>query len=158
MKLPGGMKLPRGIKRPRGAMTLPRGMAIGLIVVGVLGIVFTLARGGSPRGYVKDHYKRAGSDRGALVYTSAQPPARVAAAIQKAHSPADRRATPEGVFLRYRKDYIGVLATGSGGSKIQVANENRGYGLFYPFVGGYWGSYSGPAESFRGGGPGGGTK
>lgn len=131
--------------------------AIGLILAGVLGIVFTLAGAGSPRSYVKDHYKRAGSDRGAEVYTSAKPPARVAADITKAHKPADRRATPEGVFLRYRSDYVGVMPRGRG-SRIEVADEKRGYGLFFPFVGGFWGRSSGRGEAFRGGGPGGGGK
>jgi len=138
-------------------VTLPRGLAIGLIVAGILGIVLTITSSGSVRSYVKDHYKRAGSEGGAEVYTSTKPPTTVAAAIQKAHAPADRRVTPEGIFLRYRKDFVGIEPRGAG-SRIRVADERRGYGLFFPFVGGYWGSYSGPAESFRGGGPGGGSK
>lgn len=138
-------------------MRLPKLAAIGLIVAGVLGIGLTLANAGSVKGYVKDHYKRTGSDRGAQVYTSPKPPTTVAAEIAEAHKPADRRVTPEGVFLRYRSDYVGVTAGGTG-SRIEVADERRGYALFFPFVGGYWGSYSGPAESFRGGGPGGGGK
>jgi hypothetical protein len=138
-------------------VTLAKGAAIALIVAGVLGIVLTLTSTGSVKGYVKDHYKRVGSDRGAQIYSSPKPPARVAEEIAKAHKPADRRVTPEGVFLRYRKDYVGVLASGRG-SRIEVADEKRGYALFFPFVGGYWGTYSGPAETFRGGGPGGGGK
>ena len=138
-------------------MSLPRGLAIGLIVVGVLGIVLTLSSTGSVRSYVKDHYERSGSQNGAEVYTAAKSPAKVAAEIQGEHEPADRRVTPEGIFLRYRKDYVGIQPAGRG-SRITLADERRGYGLFYPFVGGYWGSYSGPAESFRGGGPGGGGK
>lgn len=131
--------------------------AIGLMLAGVLGIVFTLAGSGSARSYVKDNYKRAGSDRGAELYTSPKPPARVAAEIAKKHEPADRRATPEGVFLRYRSDYVGVMPMGRG-SRIAVADERRGYGLFFPFVGGFWGRASGRGEAFRGGGPGGGGK
>jgi len=138
-------------------VTFPKGAAIGLIVIGVLGIVLTLSSAGSVKSYVKDHYKRVGEDRGATVYSSTKPPARVASEIAKAHKPADRRVTPEGVFLRYRGDYVGVTSSGRG-SRIAVADEKRGYPLFFPFVGGYWGSYSGPAESFRGGGPGGGGK
>jgi len=138
-------------------MSLGKGAAIGLIVVGVLGIILTLSSAGSVEGYVKDNYKRVGSQRGADVYSSAKPPATVAREIAKAHKPADRRITPEGVFLRYRKDYVGITSQGRG-SRIEVADENRGYALFFPFVGGYWGTFSGPAESFRGGGPGGGGK
>jgi hypothetical protein len=138
-------------------MSLPKGAAIALIVVGVLGIVLTLSSTGSVKSYVKDHYQRAGSDQGAEIYTSTKPPVKVASEIAKAHKPADRRVTPEGIFLRYRKHFVGVLAAGTG-SRIEVADERRGYALFFPFVGGYWGSYSGPAETFRGGGPGGGGK
>jgi hypothetical protein len=131
--------------------------AIGLIVLGVLGLLATVTGSGSARSYVKDNYKRAGSDRGADLYTSPKPPAKVAAEIAKAHTPADRRATPEGVFLRYRSDFVGVMGQGRG-SRIAVADERRGYGLFFPFVGGYWGRASGRGEGFRGGGPGGGGK
>ncbi len=131
--------------------------AIGLIGLGVLGLVLTLAGSGSVRSYVKDNYKRAGSDRGAELYTSPKPPAKVAAEIVDANTPADRRATPEGVFLRYRSDYVGVMPQGTG-SRIAVADERNGYGLFFPFVGGYWGRASGRGEAFRGGGPGGGGK
>jgi len=138
-------------------VSLPRGLAIGMIVAGVIGIVAVIARNESARDYVKKHYTRAGTRNGALVYTSSKPPLTVAKDIEDAHKPADRRVTPEGVFLRYRKDFIGVLASGKG-SKIEVADERRGYHAFYPFIGGYWGSYSGPGEAFRGGGPGGGGK
>ena len=138
-------------------MSLPRGLAIGLIVVGVLGIVLVFTSTGSVRSFVKDKYDRAGSQNGAEVYRSSQSPTKVAAAISGKHKPADRRVTPEGIFLRYRKDFVGIQPSGRG-SRITLADEKRGYGLFYPFVGGYWGSYSGPGESFRGGGPGGGGK
>lgn len=131
--------------------------AIGLIVLGVLGLAFTLTGSGSARSYVRENYTRAGSDRGADIYTSPKAPTRVAAEISDAHKPADRRTTPEGVFLRYRSDYVGVMPQGTG-SRIAVADERRGYGLFFPFVGGYWGRASGRGEGFRGGGPGGGGK
>jgi len=62
--------------------------------------------------------------------------------------------TESGVFLRYSKDYVGVVPDRGGGSKIYVDDERRGYAHFYPFIGGFWGSYSGRGESFRGGGPG----
>lgn len=132
-------------------------LAIGLIALGVLGLLGVLFGTGSVRSYVQNNYKRTGSDRGADLYTSSKPPARVAAEIAEAHDPADRRATPEGVFLRYRSDFVGVMPMGTG-SRIAVADERRGYGLFFPYVGGYWGSSSGRGERFRGGGPGGGGK
>jgi len=139
-------------------MRLRRGLALGLVGAGVLVLVLVLAGStGGVRGFIRDTYERAGSDRGAEVYRSDEPPAAVARQIADAHAPADRRATPEGVFLRYRDDMVGVTAEGEG-SRIAVADEDRGYALFFPFVGGYWGRSSGPAETFRGGGPGGGGK
>lgn len=131
--------------------------AIALILAGLLGIGLVVTGSGSARSFVKDNYKRAGSDRGADVYTSTKPPTKVAGEIAKAHKPADRRVTPEGVFLRYRSDFVGVTGQGTG-SRIAVADEKRGYGLFFPFIGGYWGRASGRGEGFRGGGPGGGGK
>jgi hypothetical protein len=38
-------------------------------------------------------------------------------------------------------------------STAYISDERRGYGFFFPFVGGFWGSYTGPGERFRGGGP-----
>jgi len=135
---------------------LRRVLALGLVALGVLGLVLVVTgSSGGVRGFVRDTYERAGSDRGAEVFRADAPPAAVAKQIADAHAPADRRATPEGVFLRYRDDYVGVTPEGEG-SRIAVADEDRGYALFFPFVGGYWGRYSGPGETFRGGGPGGG--
>ncbi len=139
-------------------MRLRKGLALGLIGAGVLALVLVLVgSSGGVRGFIRDTYERDGSDRGAEVYRSGKPPATVAREIAAEHAPADRRATPEGVFLRYRDDMVGVTPQGDG-SRIAVADEDRGYALFFPFVGGYWGRYSGPAEGFRGGGPGGGGK
>ncbi len=132
---------------------MKKGLAIGLIVIGLLGVVAAFATAGSVRGYLKDEFRAAGRDDGQLLYTSNQSVAKTAAKIAKAHEPADRRVTPEGVFLRYRKDFVAVTPQGSG-SRIAVVDERRGYTAFYGYVGGYWGTYSGRGESFRGGGPG----
>ncbi len=131
--------------------------AIVLIVLGVVGFGATAFGSNSVRGFVKDKYERAGSEGGADRYRSKKPPLEVAKQIVDAHKPADRRVAPEGVFLRYRNDYVGIEPDGSG-SKILVADEKRGYGLFFPYVGGFWGRASGRGEGFRGGGPGGGGK
>lgn len=131
--------------------------AIALILAGVLGIASVATGSGSARSFVKDTYTAAGSEGGADVFTSPKAPTKVAAEIAGAHKPADRRVTPEGVFLRYRSDFVGVTGRGTG-SRIAVADEKRGYGLFFPFIGGYWGRSSGRGEGFRGGGPGGGGK
>ncbi len=113
---------------------------------------------GSVRDVVADRYRlerrEGGGERASLVYRSSRPPTRTAAEISDALKPGDRRTTESGVFLRYSKDMVGIVPDGRGGSRILVDDERRGYSHFYPFVGGYWGTYSGPAESFRGGGPG----
>ena len=79
----------------------------------------------------------------------------MAASIAGKWKPAERLADPSGYFLRYRNDIVAVTAAPEGGgSRIFVDEERRGYARWYPYVGGYWGTYSGPGEGFRGGGPG----
>lgn len=115
--------------------------------------------GSSVRDYVRDNYRvqdDEGGDRGSFVAISTKPPTETAKDIADARKPGDRRLTESGVFLRYADDYVGVVPDGKGGSRILVDDERRGYSHFYPFIGGYWGSYSRRGESFRGGGPGGG--
>jgi len=76
--------------------------------------------------------------------------------IAGAVKPADERSTPAGHFLRYDDDIVTISPQGGGGSRIVVDDEETGYRRGFVYLGGWWGSYSGPAESFRGGGPGGG--
>jgi hypothetical protein len=134
-----------------------RWVALGLVAVGGLLAVLALTHTGSVRGYVREHYRYAGARGAQQLYRSDRPALPTAAAIEHAFTPSDRRATPEGVFLRYRKDMVAVTPSGRG-SQVSVVPEREGYRLFYPYVGGFWGTYSGPAETFRGGGPGGGGK
>lgn len=128
----------------------------GLGILIVLGMVFLSE--GSVREYVAERYTRTSSDdpalAGALVYTSTRSAAVVTNEITSAWKPADRHTDPAGYFLRYRDDIIAVSPTASGGSRIVVDDGDRGYTRWYGFVGGYWGTYSGPAEGLRGGGPG----
>ena len=76
-------------------------------------------------------------------------------ALADEHKPADRRSTPEGHFLRYADDMVGIVPDPDDESRstAYISDERRGYGFFFPFVGGFWGSYTGPGERFRGGGP-----
>jgi Domain of unknown function (DUF4247) len=122
--------------------------AVGLIVIGV-----AVATSQNAVDYIKKHYKRDGTDRGAPVYISPYTATQTAQQISDADGPGDRRTTESGVFLRYPREMIAVLAAGRG-SHILVANQRTGYGLFYGYVGGFWGTYSGRAGAFRGGGPG----
>jgi hypothetical protein len=133
-----------------------------LVGAGVLGLVGVVsAAGGGPESFLRDRCQRGPVEQDpngnrAQTYACRETPSRLAAALADEHAPADRRSTPEGHFLRYSDDMVGIVGGDQGGSKVFVADERRGYAFFYPFVGGYWGTFSGPGESFRGGGPGGG--
>jgi Domain of unknown function (DUF4247) len=137
-------------------------IAIALTGVGVLGLVFTLTTHGSVRDSVKEKYRFVGTeavegdkDR-TLVYASAKPVTATAKEISDANHPADRRTTESGTFLRYRHDIVSVLPdpAARGRSRVLVDDEDTGYRRNYLFLGGFWGTYSGRGESFRGGGPG----
>ena len=127
------------------------------VILAALALPVSGCLNASVRDWVADHYRltrgeaRAGSS---AEFRSPRSPVETAKEIADARRPGERRATPAGVFLRYDEDYVAVVPDGRGGSRILIDDERRGYGHFFPYVGGYWGSYSGPAESFRGGGPG----
>jgi hypothetical protein len=104
--------------------------------------------------YVADHYDPRPSEGTARVFHADESPSRVAHDIADARPPAERRVTPSGVFMRYQKDMVGVVPDPAGGSRILLTSERDGYFLFFPYVGGYWGTYSGRGDEFRGGGPG----
>lgn len=108
----------------------------------------------SVRGWAADNHERLPDEGTAEVYRADGPPSRVAAELADAREPAERRVTPSGVFLRYRNDLVAVVPNPGGGSRILIENERNGYATFFPFVGGYWGTFGGPGETFRGGGPG----
>jgi hypothetical protein len=128
-----------------------------LIVVGILaiGAVAATTRG-SVRDHVRERYTLVSSASGgrSAVYSSPSKPSAVAASIASKWKPAERLSDPSGYFLRYRNDIVAVTAAEGGGSRITVDDERRGYARWYPYIGGYWGTYSSPGEGFRGGGPG----
>lgn len=130
-------------------------LVAGLGVLLLVGVVF--GGSGSVREHIAATYDRVDGDdpalEGALVYASTDPPSRVARDIADAWSPADRHADPSGYFLRYRDDIVVVSSTDTG-SRIVVDEERRGYTRWYPFIGGYWGTYTGRGDDIRGGGPG----
>jgi hypothetical protein len=138
-------------------------IAIAMASVGVIGIVAAIATHGNVRDHIAKTYRFTGEEPApgggktkTKTYTSSKPVGRTAADIADAHKPADRRITESGAFLRYSDDVVSVVpaATGQSGSRILVDDEAGGYHRNYLFVGGFWGTYSGPAGSFRGGGPG----
>lgn len=126
---------------------------------GILGLVLLLTGSNSVRDTVRDKYRAAGQervrggDRPTDVFTSTKPPTRVAKEIAKVNKPADRRVAQSGIFLRYSKDNVAVVPSGRG-SRIYLDDAKTGYIRNYGYIGGWWGSYSGPGEAFRGGGPG----
>jgi hypothetical protein len=138
-------------------------IALALSGAGLIGLVLTLAIGReSVREHLESTYRplgqqavEGGSER-SRAYASTAPVTETAEDIADAVKPADERTTPAGHFLRYDDDIVTVSAEAGGGSRIQVDDEETGYRRGFVYLGGWWGSYSGPAESFRGGGPGGG--
>jgi hypothetical protein len=140
-----------------------RGLAIGLVLLGLLGIVGIFACNESVEGWLSSECERSGTERDpngnrAERFRCPKPASRIAADLAEAHKPADRRSTPEGHFLRYADDMVGIVSDPDDAERsiAYISDERRGYGFFFPFVGGFWGSYTGPGERFRGGGPGGG--
>ncbi len=138
-------------------------VAIVMASVGVLGIVAAVATHGNVRDHVAKTYRSTGEEAPpgggkttTKTYVSSKPIGRTAADIADRHKPADKRITEAGAFLRYRDDVVSVVppARGQSGSRILVDDEAGGYHRNYGYVGGFWGTYSGPAGAFRGGGPG----
>ncbi len=132
--------------------------AIALILVGILAVgAVTLGTRGSVRKHVGETYTLVSSDNRTRTteYSAKGKPSAVAASIASKWKPSERLTDPSGFFLRYRNDIVVVTAGPEGqGSRIHVDDERRGYARWYPYVGGYWGTFSGPGEGFRGGGPG----
>ena len=138
-------------------------VAIAMAVVGAGGLVATFATHGSVRDHIAKTYRSAGEEPApgggktkTKTYVSPKSVSATAADIADKHKPADRRLSESGAFLRYSDDVVSVVPAASGqrGSRILVDDEAGGYHRNYGYVGGFWGTYSGPAGSFRGGGPG----
>jgi hypothetical protein len=130
-------------------------IAGGLGAVGLAVLLFALLGGNSIRGYLDDNYRRVSSDGNSIVYTSDQKPKAVYESVRSAVTPADVQTDPEGYFLRYSDDIVGITASDDG-SRIYLDDERHGYAHWFPFVAGVWGTGGGLGEGIRGGGPGGG--
>lgn len=129
--------------------------AAGIGLAALLGVVFGTK--GSVRDHIAGKYQRvaAESKGSSVVYTSTEPPGAVAKSIAGAWKPAERINDPGGYFLRYRSAIVAITAAAAGeaGSRIYVDDQRQGYNRWYPYIGGRWGTFSGPGETFRGGGP-----
>jgi hypothetical protein len=135
-------------------------IAGGLVGLGLLCLVVAITTAKSVRGFVRDTYRPAGTRQvegggRSELYDSSKSPSATAEQIADAVKPGDRRVAPAGVFLRYDKDIVSVVPR-PGGSRVILEDERTGYRSGFFYLGGFWGTYSGRGESFRGGGPGGG--
>lgn len=138
-------------------------IALVLSGAGLLGLVLTLSIGReSVREHLESTYRPLGQEaveggsENSRAYASTEPVTETAGEIAGAVKPADERTTPAGHFLRYDDDIVTVSPEDGGGSRIVVDDEETGYRRGFVYLGGWWGSFSGRAEGFRGGGPGGG--
>jgi len=141
-------------------------LAILLAGAGVVGLILVFTSHSSVRDDIAKTYRKVGTEKApgkdgpqrkdTEIYASRKGVTQTARDISDEHKPADRRTTEAGAFLRYSDDIVSVVPPpqGSTGSRILVDDEEGGYNRNYFFVGGFWGTYSGPAGSFRGGGPG----
>lgn len=138
-------------------------VALAMASVGVAGLAFTLSSHGSVRDHIAATYRQTGTEappggsgQRTLVYASSRSITQTARDISDHSKPADRRTTEAGAFLRYSDDVVSIVppARGARGARILVDDEEGGYHRNYGYVGGFWGTYSGAAGSFRGGGPG----
>lgn len=137
-------------------------VAVALIAAGGLGLFWVLGPRESVRDYLDETCRHTGiaTDPGgnrARRYDCPRAPRAMTSALRDAHKPADQRTTTSGTFLRYSDDMVGITAgQPPTHSTAYLADERGGYAFFFPYVGGFWGTYRGPSESFRGGGPAGG--
>lgn len=124
-----------------------------IAAVGVIALVIAFTRIGGVRGYLADTYPRTSGRGDSVVYAARQNPHAVYDDIRSARKPAETVVQPSGYYLRYSDDIV-VITGRRGGSRIYLDDERRGYNHWFPIIGGVWGTYRGPGESFRGGGPG----
>ena len=128
-------------------------IAGGIGAVGLIVLLFAVLGGHGIRSHLDDNYHRTSSNGSSIVYTSDQKPKAVYESIRSSVTPADVQVDPEGYFLRYSDDIVGITASGTG-SRIYLDDERHGYAHWFPFVAGVWGTGGGLGEGVRGGGPG----
>ena len=132
-------------------------VAVALIAAGGLGLFWVLGPRESVRDYLDETCRHTGIATDPGGNRAPKPPTAMTSALRDAHKPADQRTTTSGTFLRYSNNMVGITAgEPPTHSTAYLADERGGYAFFFPYVGGFWGTYRGPSESFRGGGPAGG--
>jgi hypothetical protein len=140
----------------RGSRGVLLGVSALLVLGGAAGLIRLLTTAGSVSDYIRDEYRPVSrsADGRSEVYAAGTGPVQTADRIAGRWRPADRINDPGGVFLRYSALMVAVASDGARGSRIYVDPEREGYARWYPYVGGWWGTFSGTGEGFRGGGPG----
>jgi hypothetical protein len=122
-------------------------------VVFVIALVLSFRTGGVEK-YISNKYKLVSrTNARSAVYSSTQPASTVFKDIIKQWKPGTRHNDAQGWYLRYSNAIV-VVTPVTGGSRIYVDDATTGYRRWYTHVGGRFGTYSGPAEGIRGGGPG----
>jgi len=134
---------------PRAKLLIAGAIAL----VGVVALVVALTRTGGVRAYLAENYQQVARSGDSVQYRATGSPRTVSDDIRSRHRPADTLVQPTGYYLRYSDDIVVVTANG-GGSRIYLDDEDRGYARWFPIIGGFWGTFRGPGEGFRGGGPG----
>lgn len=122
-------------------------------LAGVLLLVGAFVRTENPRNYLRGRYGQTSVTGSSVVLSSPLAPRAVYNDLVGRARPADTVADAGGYYLRYRNDIVAITG-GPGGSRIYVDDERQGYNRWYGHVGGFWGTFGGPGEAFRGGGPG----
>ncbi len=127
-----------------------------LLVAGAL-MIAACSRNADVRKYVRSAYPDCRDTSTPPDFTCRSPHRTVRATaddIARHVKPADTLVQPTATFLRYRDTMVSVTSAQDGAITVGVEDAARGYRNHYGYVGGWWGRYSGPGETFRGGGPG----
>ena len=135
--------------RSRGKLLVAGGLGL----AGVLILLSAFLRTENARDYLRGRYGLASATGTSMVLTSPLAPRAVYDDLVGRARPADTLADAGGYYLRYRNDIVAITG-GPSGSRIYVDDERQGYNRWFGHVGGFWGTFGGAGETFRGGGPG----
>jgi type II secretory pathway pseudopilin PulG len=130
------------------------GVIVVLSILAVVALTVLTTSRGDVRRWMGDNYTlvEQTGDRSAI-YGSDESASTVVRRIAGRWEPGARHNDSEGWYLRY-DDAIVVVTNSANGALIYVDDPTTGYQRWFTHIGGRFGTYSGPAEAFRGGGPG----
>jgi hypothetical protein len=134
-------------------MSGPRALAVGLMLLGLLGLVGLFACNQSVEGWLGEECRQPAPSaiRTATTPIATRAPPGERGRLRAGRGPFARRPPldPRGALpaLRRRHGRHRQRPRGRRRSIAYVSDERRGYGFFFPFVGGFWGSYTGPGSA-----------